>query len=105
MKVRYTVGALDDSREIYLHLLEQSPSGARHVMERIDRAVEMIAAHPLVGILTDIEGVRVVQVARYPYRIFYSHAPGVIEVIHIRHTARTAPTGFTDSPQAMLDPV
>ena len=63
MRVRYTPRAFADREQIFDYLHQLSPSGARTVLESIREAVA-------------------------PYKIFYRVREDIVEVIHIRHTAR-----------------
>ena len=40
------------------------------------------------GHATDVSGVRVLFIGRYPYKIFYRGSAKQLEILHMRHTAR-----------------
>ena len=88
MKVRFTRQAFRDRELIFEYLAQRSPSGAANVMARIRTAIERLAQHPLSGRTTDFEGVYVLFVGRYPYKVFYRLHEDAIEILHIRHTSR-----------------
>lgn len=88
MTVRYTPEAFADRERILEYLRERSASGARNVAESIREAVTQLGEQPLSGYRTDNPDVRVLFVARYPYKIFYRVRETVVEVLHIRHTSR-----------------
>jgi toxin ParE1/3/4 len=88
MRIRYTPEAFADRERIFEYLSERSPSGARNVLASIRDAVRMLGEHPHSGYKTDDPQVRVKFVVRYPYKIFYRVGVDVVEIIHIRHTAR-----------------
>lgn len=76
--------------EIYSYLEDQNPRTALRVKARIRRAVERLATFPYSSRETELPGVRVLGVTRYPYLVFYSvdeHAEEV-RVLRVRHMAR-----------------
>jgi toxin ParE1/3/4 len=93
MRVRYTSEAFADREKIFQYLRERSPSGARNVLASIRDAVAQLADHPQSGYRTDDPDVRVLFVARYPYKIFYRVFGEVVEIAHIRHTSRRPQVG------------
>jgi addiction module RelE/StbE family toxin len=89
MRVRFTPGAFSDREQIFEYLRERSASGARNVAASIREAVAQLKEHPHSGYQTDHPDIRVVFVARYPYKIFY-RVRDAVEILHIRHTSRRA---------------
>ena len=87
MRVRYTPEAFCDRERIFEYLRERSATGARNVAASIREAVAQLKDHPHSGYRTDDPNVRVIFVARYPYKIFY-RVRDVVEILHIRHTSR-----------------
>jgi plasmid stabilization system protein ParE len=100
MKVIYTDEALRDLDEIlafielnYPTILAAFEKRLRSVEQRIGRrpkSAEEVEQRP---------GVRVVPFIRYPYKLFYQIANGVIEVLYIHHAARREPWENERSPQ------
>lgn len=88
MSVVYTRRAFVDREEILQHLQSRSHIGAANVFERLERATALLATQPLAGTLTDVPGVRVLFIGRYPYKMFYRPLNHTIEILHIRHTSR-----------------
>jgi toxin ParE1/3/4 len=93
MRVRYTPEAFSDRERIIEYLNERSESGARNVAASIRRAVAQLGSQPHSGYRTDNPEVRVLFVARYPYKIFYRVRDDVVEILHVRHTSRRAWAG------------
>jgi toxin ParE1/3/4 len=87
MKIRYTPQAFSDRERILEYLKERSAGGARNVAVSIREAVAQIRDHPYSGYRTDDPDVRVMLVARYPYKIFY-RVRDAVEILHVRHTSR-----------------
>jgi len=88
MRVRYTPRAFADREQIFDYLIRLSPRGADSVMETIRAAVTQLGEQPYSGYATDLPDVRVRFIGRYPYKIFYRVREEIVEIIHIRHTAR-----------------
>ena len=93
MMLRYSQRAQSDLESIILYLNGRSPSGARHGYDRLMGAFNGLLEMPFAGMETDISGVRVLFVGRYPYKIFYRVSGSFIDILHIRHTSRR-PTQF-----------
>jgi toxin ParE1/3/4 len=93
MRVRYTPEAFSDRERILEYLKGRSASGSRNVAVGIREAVAQLGSQPRSGYQTDYPGVRVIFVARYPYKIFYRVRDDVVEILHIRHTSRRAWAG------------
>jgi addiction module RelE/StbE family toxin len=93
MKVRYSETALRELDEIFAYIYERNRSAAVAVVDRIERLSSLIREVPLIGHLTDEEGVRMMPVVRYPFLIFYAVSDRADEVVilHIRHAARRRP--------------
>ena len=92
MKIRYSKTALRELDEIFAYIYECNRSPAVAVVDRIERLSSLIGEVPLIGHLTDEEGVRMMPV-RYPFLIFYAVSDRADEVVilHIRHAARQRP--------------
>jgi toxin ParE1/3/4 len=88
MRVRYTPEAFADRERIIQYLRERSPLGARNVAASIRECLAQLRDQPQSGHSTEDSEVRVIFVARYPYKIFYRLNEAVIEIMHIRNTSR-----------------
>jgi plasmid stabilization system protein ParE len=88
MKVRYTRRADSDLHQILDYLGPRSPKGAANVLTRIGDALQKLSEQPSIGHATDVSGVRVLFIGRYPHKIFYRLSGSQLEILHIRHTAR-----------------
>ena len=88
LKLRYTVPALADLKELAGYLDPRSPQGARLVRQRIKTLIEQLPGQPLVGKRTEDPAIRRLTTAPYPYLIFYE-VTGTEIIIHaVRHAAR-----------------
>ena len=89
MRVRYTPAAFADRERILQYVKERSITGARNVAASIRETVAQLREHPHSGYRTDDPDIRVIFVARYPYKIFY-RIRDAVEILHVRHTSRRA---------------
>jgi toxin ParE1/3/4 len=89
MKIVYTAAAQNDLREIGAWLATHYPLVGPRVERRIRDVVAHIARWPeSTPQSAKREGVRVVPLGRYPYKIFYRVTADAVEVLHIHHAAR-----------------
>jgi plasmid stabilization system protein ParE len=89
MKVVFTAAAQTDLREIGEWLATHYPLVALQVERRIRDVAARIGQWPESGPLSaNREGVRIVPVGRYPYKIFYRVAQDALEILHIHHAAQ-----------------
>ena len=90
MKVEYAVRAVRDLTEIGAYYRTAADERiAAAVGEQIARIIHLVAREPHIAPrLTQRPDVRVVLVLRYPYKIFYRVHDDVVEILHVRHTAR-----------------
>lgn len=89
MKVIYTAAAQSDLREIGEWLAAHYPGLAPRVERRIRDVVAHIARWPeSAPRATGREGVRVVPLGRYPYKVFYRLTADTVEILHIHHASR-----------------
>ncbi len=98
MKVRYSRRATKDLAAIHDYLIQHSRQGAINVLTSIYASVEFIRRHAEAAQATNITGVRAMVVRRYRFKIFYRlvEAQNAIEIVHVRHTSRSAWSGDND---------
>ena len=90
MRIVYSPRAIRDLDTIAAYYRTVADSKiASAIAERIEYVVNRLGRHPhsapRVVSRTDV---RVALVLRYPYKIFYRVRADVVEILHIRHTAR-----------------
>jgi len=89
MKVVYTEEALNDLEAIAHWLTAHYPAVTPAIERRIRGVIAHIARWPQSARCSaEREGVRVVSLGRYPYKIFYRVTDQTVEVLHIHHTSR-----------------
>jgi toxin ParE1/3/4 len=90
MKVAFAPRAQADLAHIGEHSRRNfGPTVATALETYIRATVARIAAMPESGeSVPEREGVRVVPLVRYPFRIFYTAANDIVTILHVRHTSR-----------------
>ena len=91
MKLKYAPRAKADIAEIHAYIADRNAKAATEVIRRLKSAAGLVAQFPGIGRATDIQSVRVLPVAPFPYLIYYTQTPREIVILHIRHAAREMP--------------
>ena len=91
LKIHLTPRAGADLDEIKAYLTPRDADAAERVRRRIEQAVDTISFFPNIGRPTNIQGICVLPVARYPYLIYHAIRSDTLTVMHIRHTSREVP--------------
>ncbi len=95
MKILWTENAIDHLANIYEYIAFNSPTYARHMIDRITRRTEQIAEHNLSGRKVpeyDAEDIR--ELIEKPYRIIYRIKPDQIDIVAVIHGARLISDGL-----------
>jgi toxin ParE1/3/4 len=96
VKVRFTLPALADLNSILDYIAAHSPQGAKRVQGRIRDMINVLSAHPHIGVRTDDPAIRRLSTPPYPYLVFYEVTDSEIVIHAIRHAARH-PSGMPGS--------
>ena len=90
MRVDYALRAQADLLEIAEYTRAHLGATVASALEIYIRAtVARIAEMPESGeVVPERDGVRVVPLVRYPFRIFYAVTEDAVTILHIRHTSR-----------------
>jgi addiction module RelE/StbE family toxin len=90
MNVNYAPRAQADLSEIAEYSRKTFGPAVASALETYIRAtVARITAMPESGIsVSEREGIRVVPLVRFPFRIFYTVAKDTVTILHVRHTRR-----------------
>ena len=91
MKLTYSPRARRNIREIHDWFAGRSAKAAKAVVNAIRNTAELIGEYQKIGRATDIEGVRVLPVVKYPYLVYYMIRTDEVVIAHIRHGARDVP--------------
>lgn len=92
MRPRYTKPALAELDSILTHIGERSEQGALRVKARIKTIINLLLAHPRIGVQTAKPKIRQINATPYPYLIFYEIGEGEIVIHAVRHGARAPST-------------
>jgi plasmid stabilization system protein ParE len=93
VKLRYTLPALADLGSILDYIAADSPDGAKRVQGRIQAIIDLLLAHPEIGIRTDDPTIRRLTTPPYPFLVFYEVMENEIIIHAVRHAARN-PSGM-----------
>jgi len=96
VKLRYTLPALADLNSILDYIAAHSPGGAKRVQKRIQDIIDLLLAHPDIGIRTDDPVIRRLTTPPYPFVVFYEVTEREIIIHAIRHASRN-PSGMPGS--------
>jgi plasmid stabilization system protein ParE len=91
MRLRYTSRANADIAGIHEFIAADNGRAATAVARQIRSTSGLLARYPGLGRETDIPGVRVFPVARYPYVIYYNVRADELVVLHVRDGRREKP--------------
>jgi toxin ParE1/3/4 len=93
MKLVYSQRAVADLNEIAeYYTTKASPAISQSIQRRFADIIDRICRTPeSAPRVTQRSDVRVVTVARYPFRIFYRVRGDTVDILHIRHTSRRPP--------------
>ena len=92
MRLRYAPRARTDIVEIHDDIAKHNLRAATTVIQRIRATGRLLERHPGLARDTNIAGVRVLLVVRYPFLIYHRLTKKEVVVIHIRHASRDIPT-------------
>lgn len=97
-RIRYRPQAVAQVDAIANYIAVENPVAAQRVIERIKNSIDRLAHFPYSSRRTEIDGIRVLAVVRFPYLVFYSVDEDAqeIQILSVRHTSR--------NPDNPLDP-
>lgn len=93
VRLRYTLPALADLKELLDYIAAQSPQGAQRVQARIQAIIDLLLLQPNIRTRTDDPTIRRMTTPPYPYFIFCEVTEGEIIIHAMRHSARD-PSGM-----------
>jgi plasmid stabilization system protein ParE len=88
LKINFTGRAGSDLDEIKAYLMAVDSAAAERVRDSIEQAINTMSFFPGIGRPTNTEGVCMLPVVRYPYRIYHTVSTDTVTILHIRHTSR-----------------
>ena len=94
MRVRWLSVALANLDAEAKYVAEENPAAAGRVVQRIFRAVDLLAKNPALGRPGRVAGTRELVAAETPYIIPYRVRGEVVEILRVFHGARKWPKRF-----------
>lgn len=91
LRLELSARARDDLLEIRAYLRRIDPAAATRVGRSLTARIKRLASLPDLGTITDRPGLRILQPAKYPFRVDYAVLPDAIRILHVRHTSRELP--------------
>ena len=91
LTIRWTRQAIADVDHIYDFIAANNAAAARAMVDRIDRAVSSLVAHPRIGRSGRVAGSRELIVSGTPYIVAYRLRGRDVELLGIMHGARRWP--------------
>ena len=91
MKLRWARLAIGDLDSAHAYIDANNPAAANHLIDRIERAAQVLRRHPAAGRVGRIEGTRELVVAGTPFVIPYRVRRNVIEILAVIHGAQKWP--------------
>lgn len=88
MKVRWLTGAVESVRSVHRHIAVENPAAAGKVVSRIERVVERLAEHPMLGRAGRVEGTREIVVPGLPYLVVYRVDADRVTILRVFHGKR-----------------
>ena len=78
----------NDAVVLLTYIAEASPQGAARVQKRIQHVIDLLLAHPEIGLRTDDPDIRRLTTTPYPFLVFYEIGSEEIIIHAIRHGGR-----------------
>ena len=94
MKLRWTLPAVEQLREIYEYIADDNPAAALRTVERIRLSIRQACRMPYTGRMGRVSGTREVIVPGTSYIVAYRVLEEAIHVLAILHGARQWPESF-----------
>jgi toxin ParE1/3/4 len=94
VRVRWLRVALANLEAEADYIAEDNPAAAGRLVQRITRAVDLLAKNPAMGRPGRVSGTRELVVADTLYIVPYRVRANAVEILRVFHAARKWPTGF-----------
>jgi toxin ParE1/3/4 len=88
VKLRWTRLAIKDLDRAHAYMAEDNPAAANHLIDRIEKAVQVLRQHPAAGRKGRLTGTRELVVIGTPFVIPYRVRSNTIEILAVIHGAR-----------------
>ena len=94
MKLRWTLPAVEQLREIFEYIADDNPAAAARTVERIRLSIRQTSRMPYAGRMGRVGGTREVIVPGTSYIVAYRILEDAIHVLAILHGAQQWPESF-----------
>jgi toxin ParE1/3/4 len=94
VKLRWTLPAVEQLREIFDYIADDNPAAAVKMVERIRRSIRQITRMPFTGRTGRVGGTREVIVPGTSYIVAYRVLEDAIHVLAVLHGAQKWPESF-----------
>lgn len=91
MKLRWTRLAIRDLDSAHAYVAADSPSAANHLIDRIEKAAQVLRQHPTAGRTGRIKGTRELAATGTPFVLPYRVKGNTVEILGVIHGARKWP--------------
>jgi len=95
LTVQWGEEATSDLEELLSYIAQDNKAAAIKIRDLIGLAVEQLSWFPYTGHETDVSGVLIKPLSRYPYLIFYRIVGEELHILRVLHGARRHP-GFQE---------
>lgn len=92
MHVRWTRTALANLDEEAAYIAQSNPQAAADIVERVEKAVQLLADFPAMGRPGRVSGTRELVVNDTPYIVPYRVRGETVHLLRVFHTARKWPS-------------
>lgn len=92
MRVKWNRTALANLEEEAAYIAQYNPQAAAQIVERIEKAVQILATHPAMGRPGRVPGTRELVVSDTPYIVPYRVRGQTVHILRVFHTARKWPS-------------
>jgi toxin ParE1/3/4 len=102
VKVTYSRRALVQLDRIFAYIAQNNAAAASEVVARIEAGAALIGEYPNIGRASDLPGIRLLPISRYPYLIFYTvlSDKGEVRILSVRHAAQAGMRASSSDPDS-----
>jgi len=88
---KYAKQAIQDLRQAYDYIAEDSPQSAKRVIELIEKGIDTLCTYPNLGRPGRLEGTRELVIARTQFIVVYLQHKSALWILSVLHTSKKYP--------------
>ena len=88
---KYTKLAVQDIRQAFTYIADDSPQSAKAVIERIEHGIDTLCVHPNLGRPGRVKGTREFVIVRTPFIVVYRPHKSTLWILSVLHTSKKYP--------------